>query len=50
MQENKTIKATYEAPKVEVYEVLVEQGFSASGIIVSGSMIESPGINEDLDW
>ena len=31
MQENKTIKATYEAPQVEVYEVLVEQGFSASG-------------------
>ena len=50
MQENKRIKATYEAPKVEVYEVLVEHGFSASGI-VSGSMIESPGIVQpEIEW
>ena len=43
MQENKVIKATYEAPKVEVYEVLVEQGFSASG--------ETLGVTkDDIDW
>lgn len=43
MLENKTVEATYEAPKVEMYEVLVEQGFSAS--------LEPIGdTNPELDW
>ena len=47
MLENKTIKAMYEAPKVEVYEVLVEQGFAAS---FDGTIEDIGNTNDPIGW
>ena len=45
-REEKSTVATYESPRVEFYEVSVEQGFNASGM--SAERIESRNI--ELEW
>jgi hypothetical protein len=45
-REEKRSVVTYESPRVELYEVIVEQGFNASGTSVE----QIEGRNSDLEW
>ena len=47
MEEIKTIEiVAYESPRVELYEVCVERGYSVSGL--SNERIE--GRDDEMDW